>query len=83
MTPETEVIKVQKNFRFNNSSELSLNENTIKLRNETVQVTLTDSFSATDVDYETSQQAAGIITIFNELPSVQSLVEQTRFLSED
>ena len=83
MTPETEVIQVQKNFRFNNSTELSLDDNTIKLRSEKITVSLTDTFPSTDVDYATSQQAAGIITIYNELPSVQWLVEQTRFLSED
>ena len=83
MTPETEIIQVQKNFRFKNNAQLSINENTIKLQEKVLSVEISDNFPATNIEYGTSKQAAWIITIFNELEREQSLIAETRFVSEE
>ena len=83
VSPEIEVLKIQRNFQFNNSQELSLNENTIKLREIAIEATLKGDFSATNVELGSTTQSAWEVEIFNEIGSSITLVEGTRFISEE
>jgi len=58
ITPDIEIVKVQKNFSFNNSDEVSLDDNTIKLKKIQLPVTLEESFSSTNIEYDSSNQAS-------------------------
>ena len=83
VTPDIEVLKIQRNFEFNNSEELSLNENTIKLREIEIITSIKEDFSATNVELGSTKQAAGEVEIFNEIESPITLVDGTRFVSEE
>ena len=83
VSPEIEVLKIQRNFQFNNSAELSLNENSIKLREITIEASLKGDFSATNVELWSTKQAAGEVEIFNEIGSPITLVEGTKFINDE
>ena len=82
-TPDIEIVKVQKNFSFNNSDEISLDDNTIKLKRIQLPVTIEASFSSTNIEYDSSKQAIWEAILFNEMKTEQTLVENTRLLSGD
>ncbi len=83
VTPEVEIMKVQRNFVFHNSEELSLDENMIKMSTVDIEVSLQDTFSSTNIDYETTTQASWEVEILNELTKSITVVQGTRLVSEE
>jgi hypothetical protein len=81
ISPELEVIKIQKNFVFDNSDEISLDSKVMKIKSISSEANLRDSFSATEIDYNASQLSRGIAVVSNELEKDINLRENTRFVS--
>lgn len=83
ITPEVEVLQIQKNFSYNNSEELSLDKNTIKLKEISIETSLKESFSSTSIQYETEKQSKWEVILYNELPKSITLIASTRLVSEE
>ena len=84
IVPQVSIRPISTNIVYVESTGSSLStKNTFSLRKIKIPVTHSMKFQLETVDPNSTTNARGIITIYNELPSEQALKPQTRFITLD
>lgn len=84
ITPQISIRPISTNIVFTQASGSLLSaKNTLALKKITIPVTYSMKFQLETVDPNSTTNARGTITIYNELPTAQALKPQTRFITLD
>lgn len=84
ITPQISIRPVSANIIFTESSGSVLaSKNTVNLRKMSFPASYTMKFQLESVDQNSTSNARGIITVYNEINTAQALKPQTRFVTLD
>jgi hypothetical protein len=84
ITPQISIRPISTNIVYTQSTgSLLSSKNTLALKKINIPVTYTMKFQLETVDPNSTTNARGTITIYNELPTAQALKPQTRFITLD
>lgn len=84
ITPQTQIRSVSANIIYTETTgSLLASKNTITLKKIKIPTSYSMKFKLETVDPNSTSNAKGIITVYNELPTAQALKPQTRFITLD